>query len=356
MATKRTKGKSGASKKGNAAKKPPKAAKAAPRAGKAKATAKAKPAAKPVAARAKTVARPSVDAATSATATLEKLAARWPAVSGAEIEAFDSLCSTSQCEDLGKRTKSADVRDEAVRWAIQMDGAMRAYPGALSAYSPKRFAYFLHAVHSLALEIEIESGRRQRIGTLQTAAENAREAALKARGQTIERLATFAGNRATEKATLARAIGSAETNDLLARSLRALAHLEVEWLELMDPASKVLASAAGLLQNDADELQALALSFSSRASEASMEGRRAFTDTPTINRIEGRVLFEMREARRIFGAAHEVSSVVPKLQAGRALRAVFGSHTTKPAAAQAPAAESNDAADAATDGVATSPA
>jgi len=326
-------------------------AKAAPKRAPAKAQAKAKASAKAASAKAKKPAKAAKAAKAAPAAhgkvpSVAELKARWPVLSDKETEAFESLIGDAQADDLGRRTRSQDVLREAARWAGIIDEALRSYgDGALKDYSPRRFAYYLLATGELTEAIAAETRRAGE--SKRTGAEATRSLATRARKETIERLSTFAGMRPVERNALDEAAGPDQDHaaalgggvDLLVRSLRALAYLEVDWLERNDPASQVLAENAGLSHDDALELRSFAEALSTRKLAAALAGPPAAKDTPTLNRLEGRVLFEMREARRVFAHAHSKSHVVPKLEPHGGIGHIF---TTKaPKKSVHPPAESN---------------
>jgi hypothetical protein len=281
-------------------------------------------------------------------ASLAELRARWPVLTEKEVEAFESLIGDAQADDLGRRTKSQDVLREASRWASAIDTALRSYgDGALKAYSPRRFAYYLSVTTALADAVLAETRRAGEVGK-PGGTEETRSAAIDARRETVERLATFAGARAVERTALEEAVGHDIPSvasrgpgqpdasvDSLVRSLRALAYLEIDWLERNDPASQVLAENAGLSHENAVELRSFAEALSTRRLAAALSAPTITKDTPTINRMEGRVLFEMREVRRVFAHAHTRSAVVPELNPASQVAHVFGHKQPKPAASAA---------------------
>jgi hypothetical protein len=319
-------------------KSPPKPTKKALPAKKAASAKKAAPAKKPAPRAPARASAPKAAAAVEPVAgaltTLTRLAAKYPALTPTETEAFVSLCSDALADELGRRTRARDVRDDAVRWAIIMDGALTTYPGALTGYAAKRFSYYLATAKALSEQIEHETDKLAHLGSVRGAAEITHAKAIAAREEAIERLTTFAGGRPAERTDVEQAAG---TPDDLIRSLRNLARLEVEWSELFDPTSKVLAAAAGLSFDRAVELRGIAAALGAKSSDAKLEGRVNANDSAAVNRIEGRLLFEMREARRIFNAASERNGVVPKLQPSLATRAGVGLKHVK----ATPAAKAN---------------
>jgi len=260
----------------------------------------------------------------SARASIHKLKARWPALSPIERAAFGQLVSEVQADALGKQTKSEAVHDDALRWAVKMDDALRDYPGALSMYSPRRFAWYLECLERLHEEIATERGRRAKVDAARSAVGSARDEALKTRKRLEARLHTIAGAREAEREELSAAMGTTDTDDHLAESLRALSKLGHTWLGRADEESKVLCESAGLSQAEIDEALRCAKALSSSASEAQLEGNAHPKDSAAVNRVEGRMLWEMREARRIFNDAHEENGVISKLEPSASTRHVLG--------------------------------
>ena len=85
----------------------------------------------------------------------------------------------------------------------------------------------------------------------------------------------------------------------------------------------MLANDVGLseerLNNAYSSLEALAGASSVSLNAGAYEG-----DAPSVNRIEGRVLREMRLAQRLFNESREAGVNVPALIAGPSLKAIFG--------------------------------
>jgi hypothetical protein len=278
---------------------------------------------------------------------LAELQARWPGLSDNEIEAFGSLVSNAQADGLGMKTKAEDVLREATRWALVIDEALRSYgDGALKAYSPRRFAYLLHTATKLEAVLGRTQGKRPSTEGSRTHAEDTRKEAMTARAEAVERLSTYAGLRAAERTQIEDAmLTDTDTSaDLLVRSLRKLAFLEIDWLERNDPTSKVLAENAGLAYANAEALRAYADMLSAKKVAAILSGRTDDQDTPTVNRIEGRVLFELREAKRVFDGAHAKNAVVPQLSYASSIRHAF--ERKHPTLHPAPKPEANGASDA----------
>ena len=69
-----------------------------------------------------------------------------------------------------------------------------------------------------------------------------------------------------------------------------------------------------------------------------LEGAVVVRDSPQVNRVEGRLLLEMRAAMRMFNKANARNKHVPKLVPGDATRGALAPRMAKPAKGEAPAA------------------
>lgn len=150
---------------------------------------------------------------------IDKLIAGRAPITLAQRAAFRTLISDTQADDLGKKTRAADVLDEGVRWAVRMDDALHKYPGALDGYSPERFTWYLDCLAALDTAVAAEAARRKRVGAARATASSNRETAAAARDVLASRMQTFAGRRGAEREALAAAIGTSDTHDNLAASL-----------------------------------------------------------------------------------------------------------------------------------------
>jgi len=273
---------------------------------------------------AKVVKKPVATRRTSTTReSIQKLRARWPELTVIERSAFAQLVPEAQADALGKQTRAVSVLSQGLRWAVKMDTALRTYPGALASYSAMRFAYYLECLSRLQGELETERGKRAKAQAARTEAMRLREDALMTRKRLVRRLYTFAGAREAEREEVTAALGSSETDEHLAESLRSLAKLAQTYMGRADPESKVLADTAGLSHGDIHAALLSARALASSNSDVQLEGYLRLNDSAVVNRAEGRLLWEMREARRLFNEAHEENPVVPKLEPGAATRHAF---------------------------------
>lgn len=259
-----------------------------------------------------------------AEAVITKLLAQHPPITQAQREAYSSLMAPAQADELGKRTRAADVRDDAVRWAIRMDHTLRTYPGALRRYSAARFVHYLERTRALHEAIRAEEHRRKKVDTARDAAQSERDAALAARKELESALRTFAGRRQKERDAVKAALGLTDTPENIGKSIAGLVALGKEWLSRPDQTSKILAAEAGLTAEIVEAAAQAAEVLRAASAGAMVEGRARGNDTPPVNRAEGYLLFEMLEARRIWSEANERTGLVEKLTPSPSIRHVFG--------------------------------
>ncbi|MEP7125694.1 MAG: hypothetical protein ABJE95_32490 [Byssovorax sp.] len=258
-------------------------------------------------------------------ATVASLLPRWPALDPKHRRAFQKLANDLDRSKLGARTKGIGVLQDGVAWATQMDTALRQYgTGALKAYSPARFVYFLESLTSLADQLTAARAKNKSVGAVRGTAASHREAAIAARDNLLSPLRTFAGSRDPETTALDEATGTIDPDDRLGESLADLAALARTWLALKDEDSIFLAADAGLTADLATAAVTSAKALTGSAAGARLEGHVAGNDPPLVNLAEGGVLLEMKEAMRLFGEANARHPAVKKLSPGPATRAALG--------------------------------
>lgn len=246
-------------------------------------------------------------------ALIRTYAAELPALTDAQRAAFDRQCPAEKADALGVRTKARNVRADAERFSRVMHEALAAPRGGLG-YRKLRFRYFLEGILSLRESIEKDEGKGRTAGTAHLGVEKARETALLSREMLIERLRSFAEGDEVRFARISDALGGTKDDDAILRSLKTLLELAAEWLASPDPLDQALADGAGLdkeLMLDAEGARA-ALS-EARATSSGEGPKGSSRDSVETNRIEGRVLFEMRYAMRLFEAAHGRDALSPRL-------------------------------------------
>jgi hypothetical protein len=220
-----------------------------------------------------------------------------PPLTQAQRSAFRSQFSDAQCDALGTRTKAEAVGRDARAWAATIDASLRKHPDVLRRYGKARFAWFLECIRDLYQALDAQRAARGSVGASKRQAGYAREAARAAREDLLEALEMIVGGSEAERESLSAASGAARSNEEIARSLRSLADLAEGWLK---------ERAAG---------------------DATLEGKGTARDAPAVNRIEGRLLLEMRIVMRVFARAHERNAVVPRLTPGPGTRPVLRSRS-----------------------------
>src|SRR6185295_3964296 len=111
------------------------------------------------------------------------------------------------------------------------------YPHDLRGYTAKRFSFYLGRLGALADAIDRDEARRDTKDDAHGAQGSAWEMATNSRSALVSKLRTVAGSRREERAALTVAIGRADDEDNLSRSLIALADLADAWLARKDGSS-----------------------------------------------------------------------------------------------------------------------
>lgn len=250
-----------------------------------------------------------------------------PPLSIVEREAFRALFDDAQCQALGGRTDAAQVRAEAAAWAEIIDEALKAHPNALRRYAPARFAFFLEQVRDLGRAIVAQRRRgKDPSESARWLLDLQRVAALSVRDELLSVLRLLAGGNARERELLAFAAGGAETDEALADSLEGLATHAHKWLERRDPQTLALVASVSLRESDVDAGRSaeMALRDALKLAQTPAAAAAADVDLPTTDRVEGRVLLEMRVAMSVFAKAREKNHLVPRLVPGAGTRKILG--------------------------------
>ena len=242
--------------------------------------------------------------------------------------AFTRQCSAEKADDWGKRTKAINVLHDSERFARVMHGALAAPRGGLG-YTKARFRFHLQAVLDLRDHVEEDRAAAQAQSKAAVGTEKAREVALLARETLLERLSAFAEGDDPRAAALAKAFGSTKDEDALLVSLAALLKLAKTWLGSVDADDQALAESLGLDQATLTGMEAARADLATAHSASLGSGAKVWRDGPATNRIEGRVLFEMRYAMRLFEGAHSRDALSPRLIPGPGTRHVLAPSSRK---------------------------
>jgi hypothetical protein len=158
--------------------------------------------------------------------------------------------------------------------------------------------------------------------------------AREARNHLLEALeAIVLGNDDAESA-LREARGDTTSAESIVVSLRSLVALAQTWLAKRDAGSQALVESAQLTDADVTRAKSAADALAATSRDKTLAGIERRTDTAEVNRLEGRVTFEMGVAMRAFNAAAARGEGV-KLTPGPATRRVLAA--PRPAKAAAPA-------------------
>ena len=250
-----------------------------------------------------------------------RILAAWPVLGEMHREAFRSLATTADCEALGARTDSAAVLKDAQAWAQAIDAALRAHPFELRRYGAPRFVWFVECVR--ALEDAIESQRGDNGHGHKRHVERALARAREVQADLVTALEVVAQGRPDAERRLADASKDVTSAAGLASGLRALADLADELGRAYDPRTRALVASVTLRAEDAHAARDAAAALEV-ATRAPAPGGAPLSDLPTTDRVEGRVVYEMRFAKQIFDRVRARSPYIPALVPGTGTRGVLG--------------------------------
>ena len=282
-----------------------------------------KVAAKPV----KTTAKVAPKSTPSALRESERLevetVAQYAPITEAQATAYASQLSVADAEKRGHGTKAKDTLRESRGWVSIIHRVLGS--GVNVRYAPARFVFFLMSIDALArgLDASAKGGAGKVLSLAEARARAARNGLLEA----LEALVL--GNDEAS-AELAEKRGSADRADDVLASLRGLVTLAEAWLAKSDDVSIALVESACLTAVDVDTAQVAADALGASLLGKTVTGAERKTDSAEVNRLEGRVTFEMGVAMRAFNAA-AARGVGEKLVPGPATRRVLVSKKTNKA-------------------------
>lgn len=241
-----------------------------------------------------------------------------PALTGKLRAAYRQAFTDEQCDRWGEQTKAGNVVKEAEKFVVTMARSLK--DGQDVAYSRRRLAYLCELL--VLLEDEIAHTTDTQAAGRTSTRNAALAVAVNARRDLARRLRAMAGGQQKIVAAVVAAAPNNESSPTdVQDSLTATIDLAVK-LRRTD-VNEALADDVGLnearLNSAYAALEALAGARELALNAAAYEG-----DAPSVNRIEGRVLREMRLAQRLFNEARESGITVPALVAGPSLKTLFG--------------------------------
>lgn len=215
--------------------------------------------------------------------------------------ALDGQKTAKECETLGANTQGIGVYREAGAWAAQMHITLTQFPVVQEQYGLGVFAYFLENVHTLGLNL----GAQKSTHAASSVSSQAGALSLKVGRETRNKLHAVIGNVLLGNEALEGKFnalrGTADNEDEVSTSLKRSADFGDE-LRIQSPE---LAKEFGLTEALTASARAAAINVIQGRTDRSLGGAARATDTPATNRAEGRVLFEMRRAMKVFNAAAE---------------------------------------------------
>lgn len=272
---------------------------------------------------------------------LQALTAQWDQLTNDERRVFEAKYSDAQCETKGGGTRSEGVLSEGVGWVATIGKALPEFPVELRRYSRSRFAWLLECLRKLADERALQQTSGGAAVVLKTAVEQREKAASAARRELVDTLEELVEGDAPEEEALSNALGLTDRPDRIVASIGTLADYARTWLARTDAVSRKRVELASLTQAEVETAENAAAALAQATAGKTLEGTAIVRDSPAVNRIEGRVLLEMRAAMRVFNKANALNKRIPKLVPGSATRRALVSRSGKGSGddvAEAPAA------------------
>ncbi len=254
-----------------------------------------------------------------------------PALTGKLRAAFRSAFTDEQCDAWGEKTKAENVIKEAEKFVVTMNRSLK--DGTDVTYSRRRLTFLCELL--VLLEDEVEHTKDKENASLRSTRNAALAVANNARKDLARRLRALAGGQQKILQDIAAvAPASDKSASDVQDSLTATIDLGLKLRrnELMEALANDVGLTEERLNNAYSSLEALAGASSVSLNAAAYEG-----DAPSVNRIEGRVLREMKLAQRLFSESREAGVSVPALVAGPSLNAIFGKDAEAPAPTPPPA-------------------
>jgi hypothetical protein len=243
-----------------------------------------------------------------------------PPLDAAHRDAFRSLFDDRACERLGAQVRATATIAAVLDWSARIARTLRAR--AVDGYPPVRFAWLVECGVALAEARQGADDKADGLLDLQAQRRRAIKEARAARTELLGRLKSIAGHHETRRAAILALPPASHLAVPLHDALASAIQLAHEWLASDDRSLHILCDSvrfgpAALVRPQKATEALLALIV-----ELTAAGRASKKDTVGVNRVEGRVIAEMRVARAAFDAAKD--KTVPHLRTPPAMRHVFG--------------------------------
>ena len=241
-----------------------------------------------------------------------------PALTGKLRAAYRAAFTDEQCDAWGEKTKAENVVKEAEKFVATMSRSLK--DGLDVTYSRRRLTFLCELL--VLLEDEVEHTRDKSSADLRSTRSAALAVANNARKDLARRLRALAGGQQRILQDIAAVAppsdrSPSDVQDSLTATIDLA--LKLRRNELMEALANDVGLTEERLNNAYSSLEALAGASSVSLNAGAYEG-----DAPSVNRIEGRVLREMKLAQRLFNESRDAGVNVPALVAGPSLNAIFG--------------------------------
>lgn len=244
---------------------------------------------------------------------------------------FRAAFTDEQCDAWGEKTKAANVIQEAEKWIATMAKALKDDTDV--AYSRRRLAFLSELL--VLLQDELESTKDASSHELRRTRAAALQVANNARRDLARRLRAVAGGQQRIIEDIQRAAPQSDSSVVdVQESLTALIDVAVKLRR--NDVLEAMANDAGLTQDRLNSAYA-ALESLTGARDVALNAAAYEGDAPTVNRIEGRILREMKLAQRLFNEARAEGVNVPALLPGPSLAAIFRKYDAAEPTSPAPA-------------------
>lgn len=235
-------------------------------------------------------------------------------------EGFKSMWTDKQCDAWARRTKAVDVLHQAYEWLTIAAGALSREHHEDVPYSTQRLAWL--AELTVRLEDEIAGTPKPDAVAARLARDAALEESKQVRARLRSRMVLLVGGDEERGAALAIANKGSRTPAEVVAALQHLGELLARWRR--DARLRVLADEVGL-----DEALLVRAEGSARLlRDTELEAVSAGAvrgDAPSVNRVEGRVLRELRALQLAFAAAREEGLNVPALKVRSPMKSLLSS-------------------------------
>lgn len=265
------------------------------------------------------------------TPTLAQMLARAPAIGAEEREAFTAQFTLAECTTMGAQTRSAAVRECAVKWAARVLTVVTGPESELVPYSSERLSFVLELIIALDAERGRNTESKADSGALRTERDLARARLIAARKRLVPALLRATKGDDAASAEVARLRDQGTSDRETAESTQGLVKVARKRLA-GTTAQKIVAKSVGIT--------APRVSIADAAAKALLEARDDVAlgasgagqkDSSEVNALEGRVLLEMRIMRASIEEAREDGASVMGLVPTAGVAHVFNKKAKKAA-------------------------